>query len=86
MSMGMGAVKSLRHVGCGTASGLRTQQVEIKYKKPTAHCGRNAPRLSVGRPTSRGDERGRGFKSLAPWAPATALVLTRRFFLAEQNL
>jgi hypothetical protein len=33
-----GAVEFLGVVGRRTASGLRTQQVEIKYKKPTERC------------------------------------------------
>jgi|GEM_PF-5567745 len=34
-----GAIKSLVPLGCRTASGIRTQQVEIKYRKPTALSG-----------------------------------------------
>ena len=40
-----GAIQSRGQLGCRTASGIRTQQVEIKYKKPTVHCGKNAPKM-----------------------------------------
>lgn len=41
-----GGSHSLVGCGVGTASGIRTQQVEIKYKKPTVQCGNNAPKMT----------------------------------------
>ena len=41
----VGGPQNSSNLGCGTAPGIRMKKVEIKYKKPTPHCGSHAPKM-----------------------------------------
>lgn len=74
-----GGIKSLQRAGVRTASGIRTQHHEIKYKKPTVHCGNTRRRR--GRERRWHSQGGGGHQISTTFWGRYRMGLTHRFFI-----